>query len=273
MNTSYILIIVLAIIVVAGGVYVLRPDPVVAPVDTPQPLSTPIDNTMKLPAESSNSTPIAEKVTVTLKTTMGDITLDLEGAAAPNTVGNFVKLAEDNFYDGTSFHRVISDFMIQGGDPNSKDPLTRETHGTGGPGYQFADEINANVYGIDQQKLKDLVSPEQLSQIPPETHEMTLKNLYESQGYVYNDALQSLPMVRGTIAMANSGPNTNGSQFFIITATEGTPHLHGKHTAFGVVTAGMNVVDAIAAVEKDAKDNPIKPVIIQDIIVDRKTTK
>jgi peptidyl-prolyl cis-trans isomerase B (cyclophilin B) len=144
----------------------------------------------------------------TLHTNRGDVTLELFDEDAPKTVENFRKLAEDGFYDGVIFHRVIPDFMIQGGDPTGT--------GTGGPGYTFEDEINAH------------------------------------------------PIVRGSLAMANAGPNTNGSQFFVVTA-EACPWLDGKHTVFGQVTNGMDVVDAISAVDRDARDKPHDDVVIERV--------
>jgi cyclophilin family peptidyl-prolyl cis-trans isomerase len=137
--------------------------------------------------------------TMTLTTNHGDIVLELFDDDAPKTVDNFRKLAEDGFYDGLIFHRVIPDFMIQGGCP--------EGTGTGGPGYTFEDEFN-------QHKV-----------------------------------------VRGALAMANAGPNTNGSQFFIVT-TQAAPWLDGKHTVFGEVTDGMDVVDKIEQLPTDARDRP-----------------
>jgi cyclophilin family peptidyl-prolyl cis-trans isomerase len=137
--------------------------------------------------------------TMTLTTNHGDIVLELFDEDAPKTVDNFRKLAEDGFYDGLIFHRVIPDFMIQGGCP--------EGTGTGGPGYTFEDEFN-------QHKV-----------------------------------------VRGALAMANAGPNTNGSQFFIVT-TQAAPWLDGKHTVFGEVTEGMDVVEKIEALPTDARDRP-----------------
>ena len=152
-----------------------------------------------------------------MQTDRGDIELELYSKVAPKTVANFVKLADEGFYDGTKFHRVIEDFMIQGGDPLSKadDPRV----GTGGPGYKFEDEIN----------LKSLGAPDELIA------------QYEAQGYKYSNTLQSLPVDPGYIAMANAGPDTNGSQFFIVT-TKPQQHLYGKHTVFGKVTKGMDVV-------------------------------
>jgi cyclophilin family peptidyl-prolyl cis-trans isomerase len=146
--------------------------------------------------------------TATMYTSHGAIVLELFDDDAPKTVENFRKLASDGFYDGVIFHRVIPDFMIQGGDPQGT--------GTGGPGYTFEDEIN-------QHKI-----------------------------------------VRGTLAMANAGPNTNGSQFFIVTA-DATPWLDGKHTAFGQVTDGMDAVDAIEGVETGPNDRPLEPPTIEKI--------
>jgi cyclophilin family peptidyl-prolyl cis-trans isomerase len=146
----------------------------------------------------------------TLSTSMGDIKISFYKDDAPKTVENFVKLANEGFYNGLIFHRVIKDFMIQGGDPSGD--------GTGGPGYTFEDEINDHK------------------------------------------------IVVGSLAMANSGPNTNGSQFFIVTEKE-QPHLDGKHTVFGEVTEGMDVVSAIAAVEVDESDKPVEPVYINSITI------
>jgi peptidyl-prolyl cis-trans isomerase B (cyclophilin B) len=144
----------------------------------------------------------------TLHTSAGAIVLELHDEDAPKTVENFLKLARDGFYDGVIFHRVIPDFMIQGGDPTGT--------GSGGPGYQFEDELNDHK------------------------------------------------VVRGALAMANAGPNTNGSQFFIVT-TAATPWLDGKHTVFGRVTDGMDVVDAIESSETDASDRPLAPQTIERV--------
>lgn len=152
-----------------------------------------------------------------IKTNFGDIELSLFPDKAPITVDNFVKLSEAGFYNGTLFHRVIKDFMIQGGDPLSKES-NLALHGTGGPGYTFQDEIN------DEK------------------------------------------MVRGVIAMANAGPNTNGSQFFIVTA-EQTPWLDGKHTVFGRVVKGMDIVDKISMVGVNEQDQPVSDVIIEQVII------
>jgi peptidyl-prolyl cis-trans isomerase B (cyclophilin B) len=147
----------------------------------------------------------------TLQTNHGPIAIELFDDDAPNTVENFLKLARDGFYNGVIFHRVIPDFMIQGGDPTGT--------GSGGPGYQFEDEFNDNK------------------------------------------------VVRGALAMANAGPNTNGSQFFIVT-TEAASWLDGKHTVFGRVTDGMDVVDTISALETDARDRPREDVVIDRVDVD-----
>jgi peptidyl-prolyl cis-trans isomerase B (cyclophilin B) len=138
--------------------------------------------------------------TAKMHTTLGTIEIEFFDDDAPKTVANFRKLAADKFYDGIIFHRVIPDFMIQGGCPQGT--------GTGGPGYTFEDEFNAHK------------------------------------------------VVRGALAMANAGPNTNGSQFFLMT-TASAPWLDGKHTVFGEVTNGMDVVDAIEALPTGARDRPV----------------
>ncbi len=162
----------------------------------------------------------ANPTRATLHTARGDIVVELYPPIAPKTVANFVKLIRGGFYDGTKFHRVISDFMIQGGDPLSKmnDPRV----GTGGPGYVFEDEINPRALGLSDTEISKL----------------------ESVGYQYDFSLQSLPVDVGVIAMANAGPNTNGSQFFIVTEFP-QPHLNGRHTVFGKVVEGMEAVRAI----------------------------
>jgi peptidyl-prolyl cis-trans isomerase B (cyclophilin B) len=147
----------------------------------------------------------------TMKTTEGDIAFELFDEDAPKTVSNFKQLAGQGFYDGLLFHRIIKDFMIQGGCPQGT--------GTGGPGYTFEDEINDHK------------------------------------------------VVRGALAMANAGPNTNGSQFFIVT-TEAAPWLDGKHTVFGQVTEGMDVVDRLEALETDAQDRPQEPAGIASVTVE-----
>jgi len=173
----------------------------------------------------------ANKIAI-IETSKGNIKLELYTNDAPKTVENFVKLANENFYDGTKFHRVISDFMIQGGDPISKgvfgedfvydpkeNPNNLPVAGTGGPGYKFEDEIDPWDLGLDENTIR----------------------YYESKGYKYNRNLNSHKVDVGSLAMANSGPNTNGSQFFIVTE-RAQPHLDGKHTVFGRVIEGMDVV-------------------------------
>jgi cyclophilin family peptidyl-prolyl cis-trans isomerase len=149
-----------------------------------------------------------------MTTSEGDITFELFDEDAPKTIANFKQLAGQGFYDGLIFHRVIADFMIQGGCPQGT--------GTGGPGYTFEDEINPNK------------------------------------------------VVRGALAMANAGPNTNGSQFFIVTTAE-APWLDGKHTVFGRVADGMDVVDRIADTQTDARDRPVEPIGIETIRFEQAT--
>src|SRR5579863_10535245 len=148
--------------------------------------------------------------TATMQTTEGAIVFELFDEDAPKTVANFRKLASEGFYDGLNFHRIIKDFMIQGGCPQGT--------GTGGPGYTFEDEFN--------------------------THKV----------------------VRGALAMANAGPDTNGSQFFIVTAAE-CPWLDGKHTVFGQITSGMDVIEAIEAADTDGQDRPRTPITISAVTV------
>ena len=148
--------------------------------------------------------------TATLHTNHGAIAVELFDGDAPKTVENFLKLSRDGFYNGVVFHRVIPDFMIQGGDPTGT--------GSGGPGYQFEDEFNDNK------------------------------------------------VVRGALAMANAGPNTNGSQFFIVTA-DACPWLDGLHTVFGRVTSGMGVVDEIGQIDTDMQDRPLSEIRIESVTV------
>ncbi len=180
-----------------------------------------------LPGLKQNNMPETTKnVHATIKTDKGDIKLELFAQDAPKTVENFVKLAREDLYKGTTFHRVISDFMIQGGDPNSKDD-DPSNDGQGGPGYAFEDEINPRSLGVSEDAIKQL----------------------QAEGYKYNFDLNSHKMVPGVIAMANSGPNTNGSQFFIVTIKD-QPHLDGRHTVFGQVTEGMEIVKKIEQGDK-----------------------
>jgi cyclophilin family peptidyl-prolyl cis-trans isomerase len=150
-----------------------------------------------------------------MTTNKGDIVFEMFDDDAPKTVGNMRDLAEKGYYDGLTFHRIIRDFMIQGGCPQGT--------GTGGPGYTFEDEINPHK------------------------------------------------VVRGALAMANAGPNTNGSQFFIVT-TEEAPWLDGKHTVFGEVRDGMDVVNKIGTTKTDARDRPVEPIGIDRIELEQPTT-
>lgn len=155
---------------------------------------------------------------VVIETDKGEIRLELYPKAAPKTVENFIKLTQEGFYDNTTFHRVVENFIIQGGDPLSKDD-DPSNNGTGDPGYTFEDEINPKSLGLTFEQTKEL----------------------EALGYRYRYDIQSIPHEPGVISMANSGPNTNGSQFFIVT-TAAQPSLNGRHTAFGRVYEGMDVV-------------------------------
>jgi len=216
-----------------------------------KPESAPVDEGITDDTAGFRGEMLKGKHEIMLKTSLGDITLVLDADSAPKTVTNFIELAKSGYYDGLTFHRVIPDFMIQGGDPNG--------NGTGGEsifGVSFEDEINADSYGLHKLKLGDATD----EALPEELAEMTQKEYLEKQGYIFNDDLKSLPMEKGYIAMANSGPNTNGSQFFIIQRKAGTPWLEGKHTVFGKVTEGMDVVDAIANTEKGANDMPVEAV-------------
>lgn len=194
-------------------------------------------------AESDEGEPV-KSISAILKTNKGDIKIDFFPQEAPRTVMNFANLARTNFYDGTKFHRVVKDFMIQGGDPNSKDE-DKSDDGKGGPGYAFEDEINPKkLQGLEDEDIKKL----------------------EAEGYVYNYNLPSSHNVtRGMVAMANSGPKTNGSQFFIVTA-EAAPWLDGRHTVFGEVAEGMEVVLGINNVEVE-NEYPKEDIVIQDIVI------
>lgn len=225
---KYISIIIVVLVVVLGGWFFLRGGesaPQVSDLKIEDTnLQAMLDQTPKDATTDSDTKDINntnnnqnKKMTnATLHTNKGDITIEFLDAQAPNTVANFAKLAGEGFYDGVKFHRVIKGFMIQGGDPLTKDDSKMAMWGTGGPGYKFADEISA-----------------------------TNKNDI------------------GTISMANAGPNTNGSQFFINVAPNN--FLDGKHTVFGHVTAGMDVVHAIENVATAPGDRPLEAVVINSI--------
>ncbi|MEK6853681.1 MAG: peptidylprolyl isomerase [Nanoarchaeota archaeon] len=157
--------------------------------------------------------------TAIFETNLGTFEIELLESQMPITTKNFIDLAEKGFYDGTRFHRVIEGFMIQGGDPLSKDDADQARWGTGGPGYKIKDEFGAG-----------------------------------------------LSNVRGTIAMANAGPNTGGSQFFINVADN--TFLDGKHPVFGKVVEGMDIVDEIVSVETDGQDRPVEDVVVKKVRIE-----
>jgi len=243
-----------------------------------------------------------------IKTSMGEIEVELWPDVAPHTVAIFFGLAEGKgtfkdvkdpgksvtikkpFYDGLLFHRVIKDFMLQGGDPNGD--------GSGGAGFAFADEINAKRLGLDKLKVltngrphpwlairsqaawqKNVLLPvladlkidyrnvaeqkKRETEIKARLEALTLMQLYEMQGYKYDDTLPSVPPKKGNLALANAGPNTNSSQFFI--NLKDTPWLTGRHTVFGKVVKGMDLVEKIGLVPVGAGSKPITPVKILSI--------
>jgi peptidylprolyl isomerase len=198
--------------------------------DTEVDVETPVV-TEEAPAEETDITNVIEETmndevataptgntTVVMKTNKGDITIELFTSDMPITAGNFLKLATSDYYDGIKFHRIIPNFMVQGGDPLTKDDSQAARWGTGGPGYSIADEFGPR-YGND----------------------------------------------RGTLSMANAGPNTGGSQFFINTVNNN--FLDGKHPVFGKIVGGMDVVDAISATPTGARDVPTTPIVIEDIVI------
>jgi len=170
--------------------------------------------TIPLPPVTNNA------MTATIVTNMGEVVIELFSSDAPKTVANFAALAQDGFYNGIKFHRVIKGFMLQAGDPLTKDNALKDQWGTGGPGYAFEDEIHANNRNVV-----------------------------------------------GTISMANSGPNTNGSQFFINTADNS--FLDTKHTVFGKVISGTETVTAIEGVATEGPDRPLEDVIIESITINQ----
>lgn len=219
--------------------------------DPSNPSPAPSMSALESARKSFDGTLLSGKHVIVMKTSMGDITVELDADAAPKTVTNFVMLAKAGYYDGLNFHRVIPGFMIQAGDPNGD--------GSGGEsifGETFEDEINAASYGLDTKTLREQAGSEPL---PPQFENMTIKEFYENQGYVFSSDLQSLPLTKGAIAMANRGPATNGSQFFIV-QTEAVPWLDARHTVFGRVTEGMEIVDKIAQTPRDAGDKPTEPI-------------
>lgn len=254
--------------------------------------------------EDHDETPRANPVLV-MKTSMGEIHLELFATEAPETVKNFIGLAHGTkeftdaktrektkrpFFDGLIFHRVIKGFMIQGGCPLGT--------GTGSPGYRFKDEINADALGLDklkaftpgkgphpwllirtQEQFQQIVIgaaahklgiksneeyKKRFKEVEAELAKMTLKSLYSTMGYKYDTTLKSSKPTKGMLAMANSGPNTNGSQFFI---NLGDPiHLTGKHTVFGKVVKGMDVVEKIGEVKVEPRSSkPLEDISIVSV--------
>lgn len=214
-NKTVLAIVTLAVAVVAVAIMVRnRADVAEAPTPSDQSSSSTVP---VIQSSTSSKTSMEATITqATLKTNYGDIVIAFDNANTPATVANFTKLASSGFYNGTKFHRVIAGFMIQGGDPLSKDDSKQSMWGTGGPGYQFADEIKPTN----------------------------------------NNA-------KGTISMANAGPNTNGSQFFI--NVEDNFPLNGKHAVFGHVTSGYDIVEKISKVATTPNDRPVEPVVISSI--------
>lgn len=209
-------ILILAVLSAIGWIYYThQPEP------SAETTGTPTQNTDAASQTQTPSTTTKDTnkiMNATLHTNKGDIVLELSPDATPTTVANFLKLAQSGFYNGTKFHRVIKGFMIQGGDPLTKDDTLAAQWGTGGPGYKFDDEIHA-----------------------------------ENK----NNA--------GTISMANAGPNTNGSQFFINVANNN--FLDTKHTVFGTVISGMDVVKTIENTQTGQGDRPVSPVIIETVTI------
>ncbi len=248
--------------------------------------------------------PARENPVAVVKTSLGTFRLELWPKAAPKTVKNFLDLAEGRrefkdvktgemvkrpFYDGLTFHRVIKNFMIQGGCPKGD--------GTGDPGYTFEDEINAKGLGLDKLKAMQkngaphpwlvirtrndfrrwitgpifkqlgITSQEELDkkldEVKKRVNALTLMDVYENAGYRYDETLEPARPVKGVIAMANSGPNTNGSQFFVDLVD--TPWLTGKHTVFGKVVEGFEVVEKIGDVKVGPGARPVTPVKILSI--------
>ena len=276
----------------------------VAIVAQTKPSSQPADQPTSQPADQPSTQKTVKKTNyprVLMKTSMGDITLELFDDEAPKTVANFVGLAEGTkevtdhagkktkkpYFDGLTFHRVIPKFMAQGGCPLGT--------GSGDPGYKFEDEINAKALGLDKMKAIVAGNPNRAMLIQSQQQfnamilqplykkfdikskadfdkkkdafqkalkELTVMQVYEGLGYNYDDTRPSHRMLRGTIAMANSGPNTNGSQFFINMVDN--KYLNGKHTVFGKVISGLEVVDKMATV-KAVQDRPEKPIKILSI--------
>jgi peptidyl-prolyl cis-trans isomerase A (cyclophilin A) len=247
---------------------------------------------------------LAENINVTMQTNQGTIKLELWPEIAPKTVENFVGLASGSkeytdaktgqttkgkFYDGLIFHRVIKDFMIQGGCPLGT--------GTGGPGYKFEDETFAAGEPLQGEVKSDQEAMQIFSEViipylqagnkDAELEAIVDQCVKEQSGaaikkhpveYYLDKTGRKEPLTSkgnllasvdyGTICMANSGPNTNGSQFFVVTKKDGASWLNGKHTVFGKVISGMDVVHKIENVETDGSDKPKNPVVIEKVLID-----
>ncbi len=217
MDTTYKGILTAAVLIaLLGGVYYFsaRTSPDITKSGSDADINAIVQNN-----STTNSMDNSTNPTVILQTNFGDIKLELLANDAPKTVENFLKLAQTGFYDGVKFHRIIPNFMIQGGDPNSKDD-DWTNDGIGGPGYKFKDELDPNTVSA-------------------------------KRGYV-----------RGTLAMANAGPNTNGSQFFIMHQDYALPHLY---TIFGKVLSGIEVVDKIVSLPKNQNDHPTTDAIVKKV--------
>lgn len=200
-----------------------------------------VDNKANYDKEPEMTIDVEKKYFANFETSEGNFKIELLAKNAPKTVNNFVYLSKEKYYDGLIFHRVIEDFMIQSGCPKGD--------GTGGPGYEFEDEVNGKMVGLTDEDLVQAAAA----------------------GYEFNDTLETIMLDQGVLAMANRGPKTNGSQFFIITA-DSTPWLNGRHTPFGRVVEGMDVVLKINKVntsqEERTKDKPLKDVVINKITIE-----
>ena len=268
-KSNYIALILIPVILILGLTY----------------LYTQTGPSSQIPREETVTTDPAQKVKTIINTTYGEIELELWPDLAPKTVANFVKLGSEGFYTSTYFHRVIPDFMIQGGCPNTKDD-NRGNDGQGGPGYMFEDETYGNGdelkgvikdHATAEQVWTQVIVPHMQNNRTPNAEIAALvkqcqevrslnpmldktvdyySKLAGHEGAVYNRSLKA-HVLYGNIAMANSGPNTNGSQFFIVTKKEGTPWLDGKHTVFGKVTKWMDVVHNIEGLPQTVRITPI----------------
>jgi peptidyl-prolyl cis-trans isomerase A (cyclophilin A)/peptidyl-prolyl cis-trans isomerase-like 1 len=198
-----------------------------------------------------------------VETSVGNFEVELYRDVAPKTVKSFKYLVKKGFYDGVSFHRVINDFMIQTGDPLTLDD-DPTNDGTGGAGYKLKEEINAKGLNLSN----TLVKNSYYGKMYPEDHpvqSITLQLLFEKEGYKYKDDLVPLAHDYGVLSMANEGPNTGSSQFFIVTNKDGAHWLDGRHTTFGKVISGFETIDLIQKVKTDKNDHPLNKIILKSI--------